>query len=382
MSYYITNDLRMSIEIMRCFKKIYEVYAFYLANDRVVRTFENMEMNEKDILRGLDEQLRQWLLVTRANERRTATCGGGGRCYELLLLRNEHIVSAPFEGKKRITGAHLSEALGLDEETAERVRHYLRSPSHEMMAMLLAARERTLLFAPMPGLSSGESVGFLLDLDAAATARVLAHSFSTAVAMDDEMRRLANTPMRETDEQVYMLVCQLLCLWRRLVMAKDVGIRDRRELSRQLMLMGRLVLALLGEDCEYEGELFPFGYPFVGTYRTAPAAWMMLCLGCGLVRKFSSAFPRMHFAPERERLLPMLEIPAGNRTALPSEWLECSRVAEQYDMLFETRRQRDAVRVVLCPMTPLEEKSSFYSMRAGIELHARLQEWAHGQNGK
>lgn len=342
----------------------------------------SMETNEQDILRSFDEQLRLWLLATRTRAHRTAARGKGEKPYELLLLHKGHIVSAPFEGKDRITGGRLSEVLGLNDAMTERMHRYLASPSHEMMAFLLPERERLLLLAPVPGLSSGESVGFLLDLDAAATARVLAHSFSTAVAMDDEMRRLANTPMRETDEQVYMLVCQLLCLWRRLVMAKDVGIRDRRELSRQLMLMGRLVLALLGEDCEYEGELFPFGYPFVGTYRTAPAAWMMLCLGCGLVRKFSSAFPRMHFAPERERLLPMLEIPAGNRTALPSEWLECSRVAERYDMLFETRRQRDAVRVVLCPMTPLEEKSSFYSMRAGIELHARLQEWAHGQNGK
>ncbi|MBO5306087.1 MAG: hypothetical protein J6B12_04925, partial [Clostridia bacterium] len=255
-------------------------------------------------------------------------------------------------------------------------------PSHEMMAFLLPERERLLLLAPVPGLSSGESVGFMLDLDAAATARVLAHSFGTAVAMDDGVRNLAAAPMRETDEQAYMLLCRLLRVWRCLTSDKDVGIRDRRELSRRMMLTGELVLALLGDDLEHKGEMFPFGYPFVGTYPTAPAAWMMLCLGCGLIRKFSSIISQMHFGPERERLLPMLEIPAGNRTVLPPEWQECSRIAEQYDMLFETRRQRDAVRVILCPMTPLEEKSSFYSMRAGIELHARLQEWAHGQNGK
>ena len=55
---------------------------------------------------------------------------------------------------------------------------------------------------------------------------------------------------------------------------------------------------------------------------------------------------------------------AGNRTAIPTEWRACERMAAEQGMYFEIKRTKGAIRVAFCPMTPDIAPGLFYSLRA------------------
>lgn len=301
-----------------------------------------------------------------------------GKTYELFLLRDDRILSAPCEQKIKTTGRTLTEAFDIGHETATRIRHYLDKPDHDFLALLLSSTDRLLLIAAVPGLTDRQGVAFLFRSTAhirtTDIARVLCYSFGGCVALDESVRRYADMPLRKCDENAYIFLKRLFCLWRQLiggtVRNSGVHIEDRRELSRQLRTTGRCMLTLLGLPPDTVGAVpFPIPYPFCGNYHPARTAWTLLCLWCGLRhRPTAETCPAVHEIADNERLLPMFEFSTGNRSPLPIEWEECRDIAEQYGMLFEVKRTKNAIRICLCPMTPDTTPTLFYNLRAPNSL--------------
>lgn len=319
-------------------------------------------------LRAFTARLHELVLAARPSLVTQETTPVLGVTYDLLLLQGDKILSAPTEGKKSITGKTLTQVYEIDEECAARVRHYLLMPNTDFFAIRLPCAERIALVAAIPTLSNGEGVAIVPRLDESSVARVLGYSFCRRVSLTDEITRLSEAPLRASDENIYVFLERLLRNWRCLMYgdrSEGIWIEDRRMLSTQMQLTGRLLTTFFGKSTgETETSLFPLPYPFGGRYYPARAAWMYLCFCCGLWRCLPNAIPTLRYIPDNERLLPMVEIKMGNRSQLPSEWMACHASLERYGMLYEVTRTKSAVRIALCPITPELEPSVFYSLRA------------------
>ena len=295
--------------------------------------------------------------------------------YELYLLRGDCVISA--FGRERNTVRTLAELIG-DEQRAVRAAQYLRAPIGAL-ALSLPARDRVMLVCGVPGLSEGEGIAVVPAIGAGSMARTLCYSFAGRIEPDEQIRKMGNAPLRQADEATYLFIERLLGRWHYFTgmgLSRDAGVAidDRRDLSRHLLTTGRAMLSLLGKrEQDMTADAFPVPYPFVGTYYPSHAAWTLLCFYAGLCRAFAGSMDKLRVVMDNERLLPMVALTTSNRKALPSEWQECSRLAERYGMLFEVKRTRDAVTVCLCPMTPTTSPSAFYALRAptGVLLQLR-----------
>lgn len=323
----------------------------------------------------LETQLRAFpvrlnaLLLTARSKHSTPPVPVCGKTYELLLLIGDYILSAPNERRRSLTGHTLGEVYGLSKEDAARVCDFLCTPSHELMALALPDARRLLLVLPMPGLNGGEGVAILPDLDAQSLVRVLHHSFGGRVCLTESALGMASRAVCERDEDTYVYLRRLLSAWRWLTYGESIRIEDRRALSHHMQVTGSMVFSLLGLSAEdMVSSSFPIPYPFCGSYHPARAAWLLLCLCCGLHRCLSKSLSSLTSVPDNERLLPMIELHVGNRTRTPSEWEECGRLAARYGMLFEVKRTRSTMRIALCPLTPDISPAAFYAFRAPNSL--------------
>lgn len=296
--------------------------------------------------------------------------------YELYLLRGEHVISSMCRDKSAAAKT-LGELIG-DEQKTARAEKYLRKPSGSALAVALAARDRVMIVCGVPGLSDGEGIAIVPTIGASSMARTLCYSFSGRVELDEQLREMGSAALRVCDEATYLFIERLLGRWHYLTamgLTREAGVAidDRRDLSRSLVNTGRAMFALLGKnEQDMIADAFPVPYPFCGTYHPAHAAWMLLCFYAGLCRSFASAMDTLRVVMDNERLLPMVQLTTSNRKTLPSEWQECSRIAEQYDMLFEVKRTKDAVSVCLCPMTPTTSPAAFYALRAPVGVLLQL----------
>jgi hypothetical protein len=318
---------------------------------------------QSESLRAFGEQMHNLLIQAHpalGEETARPICG---KTYELFLLRGDLLLSSPGDSLGDVSGKEAAQGLKLSDTAAEQLRRYLAQPTRCCLA-LLNTEGRLLIVFPLPSMDQGEAVAILPASDAASLARVLLHSFESQVCWSEEALALARGKGNSADEPTFMYLRTLMRLWQWLCRAKDEHLEDRRELSAHMLQTAVWMRTLMGEERDSTDDIFPLPYPFVGTYRAVPAAWMMLCLGCGLHRCFSRVLETLRFVPDHECLLPMIEIRAGNRTVIPAEWRECERLAAKEGLYFEVKRAKGVIRVAFCPMTPDISPTLFYSLRA------------------
>lgn len=298
-----------------------------------------------------------WLIetVARADRKSALTCGKG---YELMLLRGEKVLS--YTGDAEGQTHALAEVAEIDESRLGQIAAFLNRPTHELAAVELPER-RVLLLMPAAGPLGGEGLGIIPRVDRETILRVLDRSFSTRVCRLTPCRASTHdTPSGKESEEA--AVEQLIQNGLRLLdgsmgASRELTVRDRRQMSLYLCAMGDLLGTFL--DGYLPGEApssFPIAYPMHGVFCPARAAWMLLCFAVGLRRTMPSAKHLLRNVSDHERLLPMVEITAGNRTRLPEEWQECLQMAERLGMFFDIRRTRSSVLVRLCPLIPASER--------------------------
>ena len=330
-------------------------------------------MERSELKNAFDSALRQMMLGNRTASVVADDAPIAGANYDMLLLKGDSVVSVMRHSDGSSAADTLGDIIG-DAGVRLRVRQYLNAPRGDFYAVCLGDRDRVMLVSAVSGLSDGEGIAVVPHIGAHSMARTLCYSFEGRVESDASVTALGGAPVRQSDEVTYLFIERLLSRWRllvsgRLAWSQGVPIDDRRTLSRQMLATGRAVFAFLGlNEEQMTADAFPVPYPFHGTYYPARAAWMMLCLYGGLCHSFSRAMGTLRVVMDNERLLPMIELTAGNRTPLPPEWDECSRVAERYGMLFEVKRVKNAVRVCLCPMTPSISPAAFYALRAPVSV--------------
>ncbi len=285
-----------------------------------------------------------------------------GRDYELMLLRGDRVLSCTAGGTGRL--GSLSPRAELDASAALRVSAFLREPTHELAALTLPNEQRTLVVLPATGDVGGEGVGILPLGDPSTVADVLDRAFGDRVLWLSE--RGETRGAREDvdgDALERLLRNVLLLLDHHMGAAHELAVRDRCQMSHYMCAQGELLRVLLsGQRPSGSLRPFPIAYPFHGSFCPSRAAWMALCFAVGLMRALPPSRYPIALAADHERLLPMLEITAGNRTRLPEEWQECARMAERLGMFFDVRRTRSSILVRVCPLVPASERE--FAIRA------------------
>lgn len=331
-------------------------------------------MDRSELKNAFTSAVRQMMLGNRTESVTADATPAAGANYDMFLLRGERVVSVMRRSDASSDVNALDDVVGGDAGIRLRVCQYLNAPRGDFYAVALNGRDRVMLVSSVAGLSDGEGIAVVPHIGAHSMARTLCYSFAGRVELDASVTALGGARVRESDEATYLFIERLFLRWRllvsgRLAWSQGVPIDDRRTLSRQMVATGRAVFAFLGlDEAQMTVDTFPVPYPFNGTYYPARAAWLMLCLYGGLCRSFSRAMGTLRVVMDNERLLPMIELTAGHRTPMPSEWDECSRVAERYGMLFEANRAKNTVRVCLCPMTPNTSPAAFYALRAPVSV--------------
>ena len=321
-----------------------------------------MRLNEM-----MEEYWQAGWLVSAATWDERATGAACGRDYRLLLLRGDAVLSDTADRSGSTTSL---EQLGVDRETALSVRAFLHAPTHPLAAVVLPNVRKTLLLMPVAGSIGGEGIGLLPRADGDTVGRVLERSLGDRVRWLTARGRALRATRREDEEDgIEQLVENALRLVdHRVDGAKTVTVRNRRELSMQLCAFSELLHAFLDGTPQAEAppQPFPVAYAFHGTLCFSHVAWMMLCFVVGQRRALSPTRYPVAQAVDHERLLPMIEIKAGNRTLLPSEWRECAAMARQLGMFFDIRRTRSRILVRLCPLVPASEKE--FAVRASLRI--------------
>ena len=293
-----------------------------------------------------------------------------GKDYDLLLLRGTHVLA--YTADTGDTDATLDEWEDIGELLAERISAFLNAPTHDVAFVCLPARRRTLVLLPAVGALGGEGVGLLPRAESETVGYALSRALKDRVLwLTGQPALPKDTACAENEEEVAierLLQNALRLLDARTGSRRELAVRDRRQMSLYLCALGSLIGTFLGERYISENPRpFPIAYPFYGTFCPAYAAWMMLCFIAGLLRVLPWHKYPLRSAADHERLLPMVEITAGNRTHLPNEWQECARMAEMLGMYFDVRRTRSSILVRLCPIVPASEKE--FAVRSSLGYH-------------
>lgn len=308
-----------------------------------------------------------WLVeaVAQTEERTGVVCG---RDFDLALVRNDRVLSYTADATGQ--AQELAQLEILDATIAARISAFLSEPTHELAAAVLPDEQRAVVVLPAVGDLGGEGVLLLPRADKATVGRVLDRAFG------GEVRWLTDPPI---SRGVRKAMCEgaleqlvqsgLRVLDRRIGAARALPVRDRRTMSLYLYaLQDMLCLFLDGALPSETPRPFPIAYLFRGTICPAHAAWMVLCFVMGQRRLLPSKRYPLRAVADHERLLPMIEIAAGNRTRLPDEWRECARMAEHLGMFFDVRRTRHSILVRLCPLVPASAREFAVRVPSAIEL--------------
>lgn len=315
----------------------------------------------------LETPFAPWLVevVAGAKEQTGAVCG---RDFDLVLLRDDRVLSytADTEGKTET----LEQLEYLGETLPLRMASFLHAPTHRLAAAVLPDQQHVLVVLPAVGDLGGEGLVLLPRADGATVGRVLDRAFGGEVCWLTERPASRSTKGKECEDALEQLVQNgLRLLDHRMGEARVLPVRDRRKMSLYLYaLQDMLCLFLDGAMPSNTPTPFPIAYPFHGSLCPAHAAWMVLCFVLGQRRLLPSKLHPVRQVADHERLLPMIEIAAGNRTRLPDEWRECARMAEHLGMFFDVRRTRHSILVRLCPLVPASEREFAVRVPSAPEL--------------
>lgn len=305
----------------------------------------------------------RWMVETALQTER----GSGlacGRDYDLLLLRGDTVISYTADVAGQTD--NLSQIGEMDDALLARIVSFLHEPTHELAAAVLPNEQRVAVVLPAAGDVGGEGLVLLPHADKATVGRVLDRAFDRETCWLTDPPTSCGTKASACEVALeHLLRSGLRLLDRHMGSARMLPVRDRRNMSLYLCALHDLLRTFWdGAPPADRLRPFPIAYPFHGTFCPAHAAWMALCFAVGLKRLLPPERYPSRSVADHERLLPMIEIAAGNRTRLPDEWRECARMAEHLGMFFDVRRTRHSILVRLCPLVPASERE--FAVRAAL----------------
>lgn len=287
-----------------------------------------------------------------------------GDTYAMFLICEDRLLAT--RGFPRTPDIRLpvQDALGIDKEEWRQARQYSAQPSDSAFVLWIANGKKLGLLYPVPDVS-GAMIGVMPFGGEKSILRVLRHTFPQYIVQSERLGEEVTGELRAEDELTVVWLAQLL---RRLRCAVGgemlLEVRNRHTLSRWILRHMLAFSNLLGaREIVEKFEEFTIPIPFHGVVSCGCAMWMMDCLIWGISELVQSrTVDIVASVPDRELLLPTIDIAVGNRTPLPDIWRECDDIARERGMFFEVCRHRDSIRVRFCPLIPSE--SSIYEVRA------------------